>query len=282
MATNKTVRVVTGAHPAQYRSCSIISAATDNTFPIYAQTSLDDRTFETIHDAGAPPVTGLKEVVVLGYSRAGGSVTADASGVVTRFVSTAAFGYTGLTTTASANLIICYVVCTVNDPPTSVVWDAAGANQTFTRFATQLTGSIGAWLAIYGLVSPSSSGNKTITVNNAGTHVYATAAASFKGANSNLTNAVPLANIKQGASGSAVASWNITSTSDNFTVAAGHMSFIADVCENGLSSSATWTTNSGNQVQSRTAYYVTSGTDTLKITPDVNEWCAGMAIDISP
>lgn len=75
MATNKTVRVVTGAHPAQYRSCSIISAATDNTFPIYAQTSADDRTFETIHDAGAPPVTGLKEVVVLGYSRGATGVT---------------------------------------------------------------------------------------------------------------------------------------------------------------------------------------------------------------
>jgi hypothetical protein len=70
----KTVRVATGTKPPQYRSCVILaSTTTANIYPTYTQTTLDDRTFETIHDAGGSAVSGLKTVVVTGYNRNPGS-----------------------------------------------------------------------------------------------------------------------------------------------------------------------------------------------------------------
>jgi hypothetical protein len=69
MATFKTVRVVTGTKPPQYRAVNIVTSGS-TTYPTYLQTTLDDRTFETVYNVGSPAVAGLETVIISGATPA--------------------------------------------------------------------------------------------------------------------------------------------------------------------------------------------------------------------
>jgi hypothetical protein len=220
----------------------------------------------------------------------GASVTQDALGsvgVITFGANSATYG--GLTTTASANLILVFVNMRSGGSSdlTSVVWDAAGANQAMTRISEEPENAgTAASLIVYGLVAPASFGAKliTLTMTN-GAFVYSGGAASYRGANSVLASAVPVGSIAKGNSaGSNVPSWNTATSSDTFTVAAGHMSFLANKMSTNNTSFVSWTPSaSASDSGGRVGYLSsTSGTVSFKITGDVSDLAAGIGLDISP
>ena len=126
--------------------------------------------------------------------------------------------YNALTSTASANAIILLVAFGGTGVLTpTAVWDAAGANQSMTLVASVVGSSI-ANLAIFGLIAPSSFGNKTITISwtNAGSGNYAVAL-SLTGVNQTSTAAA----FKNSVSSSA----STTTNSVVVTSAVGDMTF---------------------------------------------------------
>jgi hypothetical protein len=223
-------------------------------------------------------------------SAPGGSVTQDALGAVNLITNGAnSATYSGLTTTASANLIIVVINMRSGGSAdlTAVTWDAAGANQAMTRISEEPenTGTGGS-LIVYGLVAPASFGAKLITLTmTGGAFVYSGGAASYRGANAVLANAVPVGSIAKGNSaGSNVPSWNTATSSDSFTAAAGHMSLLANKMSTNNTSFVSWTPSaSASDSGSRLGYLSsTSGTVSFKITGDVSDLAAGIGLDISP
>ena len=96
--------------------------------------------------------------------------------------SLATYAYTGLTTTAAANAIIVFLAVDNNvSSGFTVKWDTAGANQTMTLIG-QIVDSTYSTINIYGLISPTTFGNKTITCSWTTADVFKVFAASFTGA----------------------------------------------------------------------------------------------------
>ena len=99
------------------------------------------------------------------------AVALDASGTGygTRYASVTSVSYTGLTTTiATTTTNGAIVVCIINEVgspgASTVVWDSAGANQSFTQIGQSADSGGNYYITYWGLVGPTTYGNKTISV----------------------------------------------------------------------------------------------------------------------
>lgn len=133
------------------------------------------------------------------------------------------FTYTGLTSTALANCIVVLMNVEARGiAVTSVIWDAAGANQSFTSLGISQEGAGSGLnhLEIWVLLNPSSSGNKNIDVTWTGTaSQIMMAAVSLAGVASTIATAFPAASRLSGTiSGTANPSFNITSATNHIAL----------------------------------------------------------------
>lgn len=213
------------------------------------------------------------------------SVGGGASAAFDAFGAVAALGdvnitadYNNLTIGASANYIIVFV--SVRVPALSVVndvtWDPAGANQSMTLMSsgTVTFGGANSTMKAYSLANPGSTGAKTIRLTystNSTFNSIGVAAYSFTGAASATVGGTT------GQSGSAVAN-----RTGSITVGAGHVGVLTAFSDNGLSSSVTFSTNDSELSSRRMGIQHGTGTVSLTITPDVNEICGDLDVDVSP
>jgi hypothetical protein len=97
------------------------------------------------------------------------AVTVNATGTVLDQAAATSAAFTGLTVAAGTNTVMVVVLIFLSNPGSgvlnSIVWDAAGANQTLTLIGkTQATpAGWNEWHFLYGLVAPAT-GNKTLSV----------------------------------------------------------------------------------------------------------------------
>lgn len=146
----------------------------------------------------------------------------DGSGAGTSGTGTSG-NYTGLTTTAAATAILVLVAFKIGSGASypsnvSVVWDPTGANQAFTEVPNaRANNATTGWTSLYGLASPSSNGNKTISISwtaPTGTDFYI-AGISFAGTDTTT----PFTNGTSNTGTSTTASVVVASASGNMAVA---------------------------------------------------------------
>ena len=136
--------------------------------------------------------------------------------------------YTGLTTTSATTTNNGAIIVFIwSDPgfstPSTVVWDLTGANKSFTLIGSvndvSLTGSVEMW----GLVNPTSYGNKTITITSpiANNGYYQVCAMSLTGVNQ-TGGTTTFANFTSNAPSTATTTYSITCSSSigNMVIAA--------------------------------------------------------------
>lgn len=129
--------------------------------------------------------------------------------------------YTGLTTTSATTSWGGAIVCTVDiqsSTPSGVTafWDSTGANQSMTLIGSQKTGSF-SYLLIFGLVGPTTFGNKTINVSWTGSSISSVCASSWKGV-LQTGGTASFASYNTAVATSAAPSVTITSAANNMVI----------------------------------------------------------------
>jgi hypothetical protein len=151
-----------------------------------------------------------------------------------------------------------------------------------TLIQSENTGTFAEGHSIWGIINPTSGVHNITVTNTAGAFNYYVTAASYFGTAGTLAAAVPSGSIIHGTS-TTIAAWNIASTSDSITVAAGHYALVVNHVENVQASSITCTpTATQTDVFALICMLTGTGTVTEKITPDMSAGAAGIAVDISP
>lgn len=160
---------------------------------------------------------------------------------------------------------------------TGAVWDPAGANQAMTLLTNGsiATGAVVQGLKVFGLINPTAGASKTLRATTGGTFATSIAGASFFNTNTSALSSAVI-NPASAKNGSTTTSYNAS-----ITAAANNMGLAVTHCANTNSSSATWTAATQSSINMRSGFYITTGTVSSTIQPDVADECSRFVAEIS-